>query len=83
MNKVKKVIILIIILILFLFALHNDAFAGGGGDYMPQQGPPSTIEIIQPEPNIALEVGKWAGGIITVGFAAWLTYYLNKKKKND
>lgn len=73
MNKIR---ILILILIL-IFLLYNSSFAGFVDT-------PQSIEIIQPESNIYLEVGKWVGGVVTVSFAAWFTWYLNnKKKKND
>ncbi len=73
MNKIK---IALIILVLVLCLYGEKAYGG----FSPEQ----TVKIVQPEPNVYVEVGKWVGGIVTVGFAAWLTYYLNnKKKKND
>ncbi len=71
---------ILLVIIFFLIIFYNNVFAG----YIPQQGTSTTIKIVQPEPNVTYEIGKWVGGVITVAFAAWLTYHLNKrKKKND
>ncbi len=70
----NKIIILIIISMLFLFVFQNDAIAG----YAQQ-----SIEVIQSESNIYVEIGKWVGGLTTVLAGVGLTYYLNKKRRND
>ena len=71
MNKIR-----ILICIVILFILYSNSFAGFVDT-------PQNIKLIQPESNIYLEVGKWVGGVVTVSFAAWFTYYLNKKKKKN
>ena len=73
MNKIKIVLIILVLVI----CLCGEKTAGG---YSTEQA----IKIEQSKFNIYIEVGKWGGGIITVGFASWFTWYLNnKRKKND
>ncbi len=72
MNKIK----ILILIIVFLFILYTNSFAGFVDT-------PQSIKIIQPDSNIYLEVGKWLGGVVSISFAVWFTWYLNNKKKKN
>ena len=72
-------ILILLVIISFLIISYSNVFAG----YIPQQGPHTAIKIVQPGPNIALEISKWAGGVVTVAFTVWLTRHLNRKKKKN